>query len=85
MRHEYAAPMSISTATQLSFTADQKSVADLLNQALACHMHFEHHQLVCSENAFVITALDVVRASYLTCVKPLVSLEPYPLQKPPRA
>ena len=85
MRHEYANPISVSSTTHVSFTTHRQSVADLLNQALACHMHFEHHQLVCSENAFVIPALDSVRACYLTRVNPLASLEPYPLQKPPRA
>ena len=85
MPHEDTSVISVSFASSVSFLASEQGPADLSSHAITCHMHFEHHQLVRSENAYVIPALDSVRACYLTCVNPLASLEPYPLQKPPRA
>ena len=85
MPHEDTSPISMSLAASLSFAVSQQGGAGLSNHALVCHMHFEHHQLVRSENLFVIPALDLSRACYLTRINPLASLEPYPLQKPPRA
>jgi hypothetical protein len=78
-RHEDARPISE------SFAAAEQDPADLSSHALVCHMHFEHHQLVRSENVFVIPTLDSVRACELTPVKSLASLEPAPLYRPPRA
>lgn len=77
--HEVTSPISV------SFAASEEVGDGLSNHTLACHIHFEHHQLVRSENAFVMPALDSVRASYLTCVNPLATLDPYPLQRPHRA
>jgi hypothetical protein len=85
MPHEDTSPISVSFVASISFAASAQDAADLSNHALACHMHFEHHQLVHSENAIVIPPLDLDRACYFTRVNPLASLEPYPLQRPPRA
>ncbi|MCI0600906.1 MAG: hypothetical protein L0Y60_15570 [Beijerinckiaceae bacterium] len=73
-----------SAATEMLASGGQ-TVKDLLSQALACHMYFEHHQLVRAENSFAAPALSSAPACYLTRVIPLASLEPYPLRRPPRA
>lgn len=62
-----------------------QGLKDSLSQALACHIYFEHHQLVRAESTFTVPLLPVARASYLTRVIPLDSIEPYPLRRPPRA
>jgi hypothetical protein len=85
MPHEDTSPVSVSLAASVSFAASEQAGAGLSNHALICHMHFEHHQLVGIENAFVMPALDSVRACYLTGVNSLTSLQPAPLRRPPRA
>jgi hypothetical protein len=76
MRHEDMSEIS---------AASEQGPADLFSHALACHMDFEHHQLVRSENAFVIPAHVSIRVCYLTDVNSLSSREPAPLYRPPRA
>ncbi|HET6375853.1 MAG TPA: hypothetical protein VFF88_07365 [Methylocella sp.] len=62
-----------------------QGLRDSLSQALACHIYFEHHQLVRAESTFAVPLLPVARARYLMRVMPLDSIEPYPLRRPPRA
>jgi hypothetical protein len=85
MPHEQNSPISLSFVAPISFAASAQDVAELPDHALLCHMHFEHHQLIRSENAYVIPTFDSIGACYLTRVIPLASREPYPLQRPPRA
>ena len=75
--HEDTSPVSVSVA------AGGQSGEMLFNAV--CHMHFEHHQLVRSDNVVVMPALDTSRACYLTGVNSFTSLEPTPLHRPPRA
>lgn len=79
MPHEDASPISV------SFAASEQGPAGLSSHALVCHMHFEHHQSLRSENALAIPAPDSSHAFYLAHVNPLASLEPYLLLRPPRA
>ena len=85
MPHEDTSPISVSFATSVSFAASEQGGEDLSGHALVCHMHFEHHQLVRSDNAVVIPALDTSRACYSMGVNSFASLEPAPLHRPPRA
>ena len=71
-------PHEDTSLISVSFAANEQGAADLSNHAAVCHMHFEHHQLVRIENAFVMPALDSVRACYLTGVNLLTSLQPLP-------
>jgi hypothetical protein len=80
-----AMPHEDTSLISVSFAASEQGEADLSNPIIVCHMHFEHHQLVRIENAFVMPALDSVRACYLTGVNSLTSLQPAPLRRPPRA
>ena len=54
MPNEDTSPISVSFATPVSFAASEQGGEDLSGHALVCHMHFEHHQLVRSDNAVVI-------------------------------
>jgi hypothetical protein len=85
MPHEDTSPISVSFVAFVSFAASEQSGEGLSSHALACHMHFEHHQLVRSDNAVVMPPLDTSRACYLTGVNSFASLEPAPLRRPPRA
>lgn len=85
MRDEDTSPISLSFAASVSSAANERGPADLSGHALVCHMHFEHHQLVRSDNAVVIPAFDTSRACYSTGVNSFASLEPAPLHRPPRA
>jgi len=77
--HEDTSPISV------SFAASEQGGALLSGRALACHMHFEHHQLVRSETAFLLTAPEALGAWYSPRVNPLASVAPNPPEKPPRA
>jgi len=81
----WAMPREDTSLISVSFAASEQGEADLSDPIIVCHMHFEHHQLVRVENAFVMPALDSVRACYLTGVNSLTSLQPAPLRRPPRA
>jgi hypothetical protein len=72
------------SAITVTILSSQQGAQELLTQALACHMHFEHQQLLRAENAFAIPIPSPVQACYLTRVNPLASLEPHPPKKPPR-
>jgi hypothetical protein len=80
-----AIPHEGTSLISVSFAASEQGAADLSNHVVDCHMHFEHHQLVRIGNAFVMPALDSVRAGYLTGVNSLTSRQPAPLRRPPRA
>jgi hypothetical protein len=80
-----AAPYGDLNGTPVPAVSVQPSTNELLAQALACHMYFDHHQLVHAQNSIVILAIDPVPAIYLTHVNMFASQEPYPPQKPPRA
>jgi hypothetical protein len=73
------------TGSSVSLANSEQGAADLASEVLVSHIHFEHHQLIRSEIATILPALEAVRACYLTCLNPLASLEPYPLREPPRA
>jgi hypothetical protein len=73
------------STVSMSFNAGEQGPANISSHAYASHMHFEHHQLVRAENAFVMPALDSVWACYSTGVSWLASLKPAPLRRPPRA
>ena len=73
------------STVSMSFNAGEQGLANISGHAYACHMHFEHHQLVRIENAFVIPALLSIRVGYLVDVVLLNSREPAPLFRPPRA
>jgi hypothetical protein len=85
MHHEDTSPISVSFAASVSVAANEQGGEGLSSHALVCHMHFEHHQLVRSDNAVVIPALDTSRACYSMGVNSFASLEPAPLHRPPRA
>jgi hypothetical protein len=72
------------SAGSMSLATGGNGPSDLSSHALACHMDFEHHQLVRSENSFVIPARVSTRVGYLTDVNSLLSREPAPLYRPPR-
>jgi hypothetical protein len=80
-----AMPDENTRGTAAEFAAGEQGAGDFSRQTLACHMHFEHHQLVRSETAFMPPAPEALGACYLTRVNPLASLEPHPPKKPPRA
>jgi hypothetical protein len=61
-----AVPHEGTSLISVSFAASEQGAADLSNHVVVCHMHFEYHQLLLIENAFVMPALDSVRACYLT-------------------
>src|SRR5262245_13910428 len=82
MPHEDSSAASISFA---SFVPSEEGPADLSSYALACHMHFEHHQLVSVENGFLTPAREPVRTSHLMRINPLTSRALSPPEKPPRA
>lgn len=71
-------------SVSVSLPPSEQGGEELLSQALACHMYFEHHQLVRFEIPFVSPAFAAVRACYSTRVVPLASLNPCPLRRPPR-
>jgi hypothetical protein len=73
----WAMPHEDTSLISVSFAASEQGEADLSNPIIVCHMHFEHHQLVRIENAFVMPALDSVRACYLTGVNSLFSQLPF--------
>jgi hypothetical protein len=75
-----AMPHEDTSLISVSFAASEQGAADLSNHFVVCHMHFEHHQLVRTENAFVTPALDSVRACYSTGVSSLTPLKPAPLR-----
>lgn len=85
MPQEDTSPISVSFANSVSFAASEDGGEGLFNHALACHMYFEHHQLVRPDCAAMILALDTSGARYSTGVDLFVSLEPAPLYRPPRA
>jgi hypothetical protein len=80
-----AIPHENASSICVSMVASEQNPLDLSGHALACHMHFEHHQLVRSENACMLPILDTVRERHLTRVNPPASLAPSPPEKPPRA
>ncbi len=80
-----AVPHEVTSGVSFPVAASKQGPADPSGNALACHMHFEHHQLLRSENALAKLPPDSSQAFHLAPVNPLASLEPYPLLRPPRA
>jgi hypothetical protein len=77
-------PHEGTSEVSIRFASREQAPENLSNHALACHMHFEHHQLVRSANPFLIPAREPGRACFLTRVNLFSSLEPAPPEKPPR-
>lgn len=80
-----AMPREMTNRISECFATSHQGADDFSGHAFASHMNFEHHQLIGSEHAIVISAPGPARAFDLTRVNPLASIEPFPLRRPPRA
>jgi hypothetical protein len=73
------------STVSMSFNVGEQGPANISSHAHASHMDLEHHQLVRSENAFVIPPPVSIRVGYLIDVNWIHSGEPAPLYRSPRA
>jgi len=69
----------------IAYTAGSQEEPDIYGLALACHMHFEHHQLIGCAIVPQLPSRAPLRARFVTRVNPLSSCALYPPRKPPRA
>jgi hypothetical protein len=79
------APRHDSPQISASSDAGGPTLSDLCDCALALHLHFEHHQCVRAESAFLIPVQSAKPAFFSTAATTLMSLPAAPLRRPPRA